>query len=90
VQDTTKIKIIPVIGIILMVSIMMLSATEQVQARSYLDNFANGYEAGKDAGRDDAKDNNEHNSICLPNDSLMWCAGYEVGYIASISIEDDQ
>lgn len=49
---------------------------------SHIGRAGDGYEAGRAAGVDDRQEGKEHDSKCPPNDSLVWCASYKVGYEA--------
>ena len=50
------------------------------EGRSFVGSYADGYEVGKPEGLDDWNSRNQHDSKCPPNDSLLWCGGYKVGY----------
>lgn len=88
-------KVISLIGIISLISITMLSVNEQVQARTIVGNYSDGYDTGKSQGRHDAENNNGYDSDCHngADGSLAWCAGYKVGYgvgyVAQNAIEED-
>jgi hypothetical protein len=50
------------------------SFNDNPAAESIVATYADGYDRGKEKGKNDSKSGNAHNSKCLPNDSLSWCA----------------
>ena len=50
------------------------------EGRNFVGSYADGYEVGKPEGLNDWNSRNQHDSKCPPNDSLLWCGGYKVGY----------
>ena len=49
---------------------------------SHIGRAGDGYEAGRAAGVDDRQEDRERDSTCPPNNSLVWCGSYKVGYTA--------
>lgn len=65
-----------------MISSVSSGVFDAYESSSHIGRAADGYEAGIEAGVDDRREGRPHDSQCPPNESLVWCGAYKVGYEA--------